>query len=114
MLVFLTLQLLVLLVPPIALTPFGLPVQIPAPWLAELVVVLLLVESLLVSHRPTQTFLAGNAALLALAGVAAGGWLTTERLWVTSLVLVLTATTIAYALHRYERVTVGLVTGDSA
>jgi hypothetical protein len=110
---FVLLQLGVLLVPPITLTPFGLAVAIPAQWLAEIVLVLLLVESLFVDLRPGQALLAGGLTLLVLGGLPYASWLATERLWLATLVLVLAGATLAYGLHRYERVSLGLVDGDS-
>jgi hypothetical protein len=112
-LVFVGLQLAVLLVPRITLTPFGLGVAIPAPWLAEVVLLLLLVESLLLDNRSGRTVLAGGTTLLAVGGVAYGGWLATERLWLATLVLVLAGALLAYGLHRYQRVSLELVASDT-
>lgn len=107
------LQLGVLLVPPISVTPFGLAVAVPAPWFAEMVVLILLLGSLGLDRQPGQAVFAGSVTLLALGGLAYASWLATERLWVATLVLGLAAATVAYGLHRYERVSVGLVVSDS-
>lgn len=70
---------------------------------------LVLVASLLRTEAPRRAVLAFLASVVGLGAVAVGLWRASDRLWLGALGLILAGATVAYGLHRYELVRLGLV-----
>lgn len=106
-------QVTLLLVPRVSVTPFGIDTAVPVVALAELLLLCLLGLSLAVD-RDLELLGASLVSALALGAVALGGWVAMEALWAVGLALSVAGCLLAYGLHRYERVALGLVGGESA
>lgn len=61
------------------------------------------------THAPGRAVGWFLASVVGLSAVAIGLWRTSDRLWLGALGLALAGATLAYGLHRYERVRLGLV-----
>jgi hypothetical protein len=107
------LQLPLLLLTDVTLSPPGVAVQLPLAAVGALGLLVLFGGTLLREATPGPTLAAYLLGALALGISAYLGWLAADALWGAALVLTLAGVLVSYGLHRYERVVLGLAGGDT-
>ena len=106
------LQLPLLLLPAVTLSPPGSDLEIPLAVVGAVALLGLLGATLVRETTPAWTVGAYLLWTLGLGGGAYLGWLAIDTLWGAALFLVLAGALGSYGLHRYERVMLGLAGGE--